>query len=94
MSDTRRYEDKLVGKLVRIWPLIVGVVLVILAFGSIQTKIVYIEKDAQESKVRIDNHEGLLYQHAEALRMLPEMRADIKSLLKETRRDRSDRQDH
>lgn len=87
MGEKRRYEDTAIGKLVKLWPIILGLVMVAVAWGTVQTKLTYMEKGFG----KIEDHEIIISQHSEALKILPEMREDIKSLLREVRRERYER---
>lgn len=90
MSEhSRRNDDTVIGKLLKIWPLMIALVMVAIAWGTVQTKLLYLEKDLEKISNDKIKTELTVAEHSEALKILPEMREDIKKILREFRLERN-----
>jgi len=81
----RRFDDNGLGKLMKAWPLILSLAAVLMTFAIMQTTLQAHTEALKESKVdRIELRTRLIRVEA-AMEMLPEMRQDIKTLLRGNR---------
>ncbi len=81
----KRYDDKLIYKIIRLWPIIISVVLVLVTFGMIKKELAYTAEELDSNRLWHEEIDERIARLEEAMNQLPEIRADIKCILKEMR---------
>ena len=78
--------DSRVDQILKLWPILAVVLAAVSGYTILKVRAADMEKIASKMEDKIDNHETRISRTEEAISQLPEIRADIKDILKEIRR--------
>ena len=81
----RRFDDALIWKIIKAWPLILGLIAVLIAFVTMQNTLDAHTNILNESKADRSDLRQRITRVESAIEILPEMRADIKTLLRQNK---------
>ena len=83
---TRRFDDTVFGSLVKAWPILVLIGSMLIYFGVFKAKLTLADEEFKINRVEHQKLNERLAQVESAVAQLPEMRQDIKSILREMKK--------
>ena len=78
----RRVDDKIVGKLMKYWPVIVSVAILCAWYGATNRDINYLKENLGIEIVKRNEHETRLSKVEQAITSIPEIQKDVKEILR------------
>lgn len=80
----------MVGKLVKVWPVILSLIAVSVGYGMIRQNVFFQEKKNDAQDVILRSNSDRITRLETTIELLPEMRQDIKTMLRYQRRRRDE----
>lgn len=78
--------DVTIDKVSKYWQIITAIVLIVIGYTTMQVKIQYMEKSLDKKEVTDAVQDKDIARHEQTLQIIPEMRDDIKRILREMKR--------
>lgn len=73
------------GRVIKMWPVILAALMCAVAFGVLKTEVSGQGAEIKETKAIVDRHSQQITRLETIAEMIPELRADVKSLLRSQR---------